>query len=137
MGNVIPPYSTTTHYSEQASLEFALDDLKIRNIIICAHTECCSVKSALHPENHHTQSELSAWLDLIRLGEQRLSPEDNHLDSVKLNALNQVANIKTYPQVQALLAAGELQINVWVYDVHSSDMLCYDAKEQRLVPLIP
>lgn len=134
VGNVVPPFSTESEFSETAAIEFALDHLEIRNIVICAHTDCGAIKACINAEVVASGG-LSNWLKLIDIGFVSQRPVSLS-DGVRVNLVNQVNNLKTYPRVQQLLALGKLNISAWVYDVHTADILEWDFANAKLVSLI-
>ncbi len=135
MGNVVPPYAENSDYSEAVALEYALNNLKIRHVVICAHTECSTIKTALKDQAAITP-QLAKWFAIIQNGFSASHIPKNMLECIRDNALHQVENLKTYPQVQELLKIQQLKISVWVYDFHSADLLQYDDKVGELVSLL-
>lgn len=124
VGNVVPQYSAGNQYSECAAIEFALGVLGIRNVVICAHTECGAIKASIKDVAHSSNSGLDKWLQIIKDGFKQKMPHSVS-EGVEFNLLNQVAHLKSYPMVQNLLRDGALTIAAWVYDVHSAHMLEY------------
>ncbi|MFN7094283.1 MAG: SulP family inorganic anion transporter, partial [Burkholderiales bacterium] len=135
VGNVIPKFLPENKYSEGAAIEFALAGLTIRNVVICAHTECGAIKASLKDLDKPAQSGLDNWLQIIKDGFRQAKPQDID-EGVKVNLLNQVNNLKTYPLVIELLNKGELTISAWVYDVHSAQILEWDNAQQQFLPIL-
>lgn len=132
VGNVVPPYSTMEHHSEAAAIEFAINGLNIRNIVVCAHTECGAVKASIKDMNNNSKSGLDNWLEIIKEGFRRQKPIDAN-DGVQINLLNQMKHLKTYPLVKRLLARHQLTVSAWIYDVHSATVLEWDEKHNKFV----
>lgn len=128
VGNVIPEYSSQNKYSEAAAIEFALGALEIRNIVVCAHTECGAIKASIKYFGQHTHSGLDNWLQLIKDGFHDHAPNDAD-GGTRLNLLNQIAHLKTYPIVKELLANNKLTISAWVYDVHHASILEWNGRD--------
>jgi len=129
VGNVVPCYSQNIKYSEAAAIEYAICHLNIRNIIICAHTECGAIKASIKHADSHDASGLDNWLQIIKEGFKKHAPSDP-TEGTKLNLLNQIEHLKTYPLVEDLLAKNEITISAWVYDVHSAQILEWDTSQQ-------
>jgi carbonic anhydrase len=134
VGNVVPPYNTANTYSEVAAIEFALNALEIRNIVLCAHTECGAVKASI-PMTDLPYTGLNNWLTLIRDGFREHKPLNMDM-GVKINLLHQVKNLKTYSVVRKLLESKELTLSAWIYDVHSGHMLEWIEEKNDFVPLV-
>lgn len=61
---------------------------------------------------------------------------DNVSDGVRLNLLNQINNLKTYPIINELLEDEKFAISAWVYDVTTADMMEWSVERGQLVSLI-
>lgn len=123
VGNVVPPYMPDNIYSEIAAIEYAVSELGVRNIVICAHTECGAVKASIASgDNKLGYVGLDNWLSLIKSGFKINVPKSVE-DGVKINLLHQVNNLKTYPKVGEMVDNHQIIINGWIYDVHSGHML--------------
>lgn len=133
VGNVVPIYNTATTYSEVAAIEYALNALDIRNIVLCAHTECGAIKASL-PMDNLPYVGLDNWLELIRNGFREHKPLNADM-GVKINLLYQAKNLKTYPRIQELLNNKELTLSAWIYDVHSGCMLEWVEEKNDFVQL--
>ena len=130
VGNVIPKYSRTNKYSEVAAIEFALGSLEIRNIVICAHTECGAIKASIKEFDKPANSGLDNWLQFIKDGYPVPYPQNDD-DGCKINLLNQVKNLKTYPIIQELLSENQLTISAWIYDVRSAQVFEWNEQTDK------
>ena len=128
VGNVIPQYNAQNKYSEGAAIEFALGALEIRNVVVCGHTECGAIKASIQNLDKNTHSGLDNWLQQIKDGFHSHAPQDAD-SGTRLNLLNQIAHLKTYPTVQELLDNNKLTISAWVYDVHHASILEWNGLE--------
>ena len=135
VGNVVPPYMPTNIYSEIAAIEYAISELGVRNIVICAHTECGAIKAAVSSgANKLGHIGLDNWLSLIKAGFHKHQPL-NAADGVRINLLNQVDNLMTYPGISTMVATKQLTVNAWVYDVHSGHMLEWEETKRDFVQI--
>lgn len=130
VGNVVPPFNEDNiGFSEGAAIDFALSKLAIRNVVLCAHTECGAINASISNQEIASPN-LRKWLGFIQEGFVHKKPIDVY-QGVKFNALNQVENLKTYPIVKELLAVGALKISVWVYDVKTAHILEWDTIKNK------
>ena len=136
VGNVVPVYSKSMKYSEAAAIEYALHHLDIHNIIICAHTECGAIKASIQHPDAFSDSGLDNWLQIIKDGFKQNCPHDG-TEGTRINLLNQVEHLKTYPIVQELLHSGKLTISAWIYDVHSAQILAWNPLQNEFHYLLP
>lgn len=115
----------TTDTNMLAVLHYAVDVLKVRDVIVCGHEECGGVKAALK-----TGAPLMVehWLAGVRHTARlhkpeldRLSDEDARVRRlVELNVVEQVCHLSRLPQVQAAWRRGdELRLHGLVYGLHT------------------
>ena len=50
-GNLVPAYSESEPSGEAATIEFAIEVLKVRDVIICGHSHCGAIKGLLQSGN--------------------------------------------------------------------------------------
>lgn len=102
-------------------LEYAVNILEVKHIIVCGHYGCGGVKAAL---NHRNLGLINKWLrnikDVYRLHEQELQAiGDEELQTdrlVELNVIEQVNNlVKTSIVQKAWKANNRPHIHGWVY----------------------
>jgi carbonic anhydrase len=127
-GNIIPPYSVTT--SETASIEFAISQLPIENIIVCGHSNCGAMQAILQKNTDLTPS-LKFWLNF---GGQECAC--NTLEGLaKQNVLQQMQNLMTFPIIAKKVEAGVLKIWGWYFDVGSGEVFAYEDDQKDFVLL--
>lgn len=112
-----------------AVIQYAVEHLKVKYIIICGHYECGGVKAALNPSD---MGQLNSWLqtlrDVYRYHRKELdSIKDEHkrFDRlVELNVLEQCLNIIKIDHVQrSWYKTGYPQIYGWVFDVKTGKLV--------------
>jgi carbonic anhydrase len=112
-------------------LQYAVEVLHIKHIIVCGHYGCGGVKAAMS-NNHH--GIIDNWLrnikDVYRLHKEQLDalPETERLNElIRLNVREQSSNLAKTNIVQESWARGsEISIHGWVYDLHDGiiDPVC-------------
>ena len=60
-GNVVPGLNSEAR-GELGTLQFAVEVLKIKNIVVCGHSDCGAVKAALNPTVIETLPHLKSWI---------------------------------------------------------------------------
>lgn len=138
VGNLVP-HSKAGLASVGAAVEYAVDVLAVRHIIICGHDGCGGVRAALDGIDKLTaQPSLREWLELARAAADKahglgLSGDELIRSAVEENVLQQMDNIITYPSVERELATGRLQLHGWVYDMTEGRLRAYDAHGEHFV----
>jgi carbonic anhydrase len=99
-------------------MQFAIDLLKVRHVIVCGHYGCSGVRAALRGERHGLADN---WLrhvqDVRQKHEEKLiSGADGEGRLCELNVIEQVANVCQTTIVQDAWARGqELHVHGWIY----------------------
>ena len=113
-------------------LQFAVEALKVKHIIVCGHYGCGGVRAVLDGSQHGL---IEHWLapvrDLFRQYQQELSslPTDEaRVDRVcELNVLTQVQSVCNSPIVRSAWERGQvLSVHGWIYRL--SDGRLHDLK---------
>ncbi len=139
-GNIVPPHSMNTG-GITASIEYALEVLGVREIIVCGHTDCGAMKGAMNPDSVKSLPHVSNWLGhsaaalaRVKARHNEIGP-DNLLEMIQENALSQLKHLETHPSVAAKLAVGKVRLHAWVYDIANGEVTCHDAKSDSYIPV--
>ena len=140
-GNIVPPQGSPIS-GEQATIEYAVQHLHVRDIILCGHSQCGAMQGLLTPEAVSLMPAVAGWLGLASASVQRARSRvpsasgDSLLQTViEQNVLLQVEHLQTYPCVQEAAAAGRLRLHAWTYLFESGEVIVYDPSRERFVPL--
>jgi carbonic anhydrase len=95
-------------------IQFAVDVLKIRHVIVCGHYGCSGVRAAMMKERHGL---VDNWLRHIQ--DVRKAHPTKNLDRLcELNVLEQVANVCRTSIVGDAWARGQaLTVHGWIYGI--------------------
>ena len=140
-GNIVPPHTIQTG-AMTASIEFAVAALRVPHIVVCGHSECGAMKGAMNPEGLDTLPHVREWLYFARaavdivneLGADLSEDERMHM-LLEQNVILQLNHLKTHPAVATRLAAGDVQLHGWVYDIKSGEVQAYDEGLNKFVPV--
>ena len=140
-GNIIPPRKDTIG-GEEATIEFAIVALGIKDIIVCGHSQCGAMRGLLDTDLIRKMPAVSAWLDNAQQTKQLVLSKYHHLDdkckleiAVQENVLVQLEHLRAYPSVAERLERKEISIHGWVYEIESGEVYIYDSKHQQFLPL--
>lgn len=142
-GNIVPPHGSVVG-GEQATIEFAIEGLKIQDIIICGHSHCGAVKALLDVESiREPMPCVYAWLNHAESTRRIVREKYEHFDKVddllnvaiQENVLVQLENLRTHPSVAAKLAQGKLKLHGWVYKIETGQVFAYDPSKGEFLAL--
>ena len=108
-----------------AALQYAVEVLRVSDVIVCGHEGCGGVRAAMStPVPPSVDTWVAGVRTVMRLHDRALSGlprvEVRLAHLVELNVTEQVFNLSRMPVVQSAWAAGtRLQIHGWVYGLHS------------------
>ncbi|MGJ5673656.1 MAG: carbonic anhydrase [Nostochopsis sp.] len=135
VGNIIPAYGTP-RIGEGAGIEYAVEALGIKDIVICGHSHCGAMKGLLQIGNLAQQMPLVYdWLKQYAEPTRRLVL-DNYKDcssekllkiAIEQNVLTQIENLETYPVIRSKLHSCKLTLHAWIYEIESGEVFAYDA----------
>jgi len=104
-------------------IQYAVEVLKVKHIIVCGHYGCSGVKAAV---DNHEHGLIDNWLrnikDVYRIYQEKIDALQNELDRLNLlcefNVIEQVANVCHTTIVQSAWKAGqELTVHGWAYSI--------------------
>ncbi len=106
----------------QSVIQYAVEVLKVRHIIVCGHYGCGGVKAAM---DNHEYGLIDNWLrnirDVRRFNSEALEglQQDEQFDRLcELNVKEQVRNVCNSTIVQNAWKNGaELHVHGWIYDI--------------------
>lgn len=109
-------------------VNFAVQHLKVRHIIVCGHYYCGGVKAAMQ---HKDLGVLNPWLrnirDVYRLHRKELdsikSKNEKYKRLVELNVQEQCVNVLKISDVQVAYRKRGITVHGWVFDIHSGKLI--------------
>lgn len=113
-------------------IQFAVEALKVKHIIVCGHYGCGGVKASMEKQDHGL---VDNWLrhikDVNRFNAHKMKGLDGNekLDLLcELNVIEQVANVCNTTTVQDAWKNGaELSVHGWIYNIENGILKDLDA----------
>ncbi|GAA4484115.1 carbonic anhydrase [Actinoallomurus oryzae] len=139
-GNVVPEYDEGRGFGETATIEFAVEVLEVKNIIVCGHSHCGGVNAILHPGAPSALPAVHKWLaDTEPHDETRKATDfldgDALTSAVQRHVEVQLERLKGHPSVAKRLEYGDLSLHGWFYAVGSGKVSVLDPQDGRFRPL--
>jgi carbonic anhydrase len=148
-GNIVPPQGAMAG-GVSATIEYAVEVLRVRHIIVCGHSDCGAIKAVLPPDpsDPAMRRDLSRlpltakWLGYVEPAWKFLppgistgDPRTLHVALIRANVIAQLENLKTHPEVARALAHQSLQIHGWYYDILTGSIDAFDQQQRRFLSL--
>ena len=145
VGNIVPPANVRGDTnSTAAAIEFAVDTLKVSDIVICGHSQCGAITALLDskPVSESTPH-LRDWLKLASPVLETLKKDYAHLHgaaretaAAEENVLFGLDSLHSYPCVQERLMDGSLRLHGWFFKIATAELFAYDPETRQFSPLV-
>ena len=147
VGNIVPPANVRGDTnSTAAAIEFAMETLRVSDIVICGHSQCGAISAMLaekpvSPSTPH----LRDWLNLAAPVLETLKKDYAHLRetgeretaAAEENVLFGLDNLHSYSCVQERLMDGSLRLHGWFFKIATAELFAYDPERRQFLPLVP
>ncbi len=124
IANLVP----NTDLSAMSVITYALEHLKVNDIIICGHYGCGGVKAAMQSADLGI---LNPWLrnirDVYRLHSDELmaieNEEERYKRLIELNVVEQCINVIKTSSIQKANRERKIKVHGWVFDLSSGQII--------------
>jgi carbonic anhydrase len=143
VANLVPPYTPDDEYhGTSAALEFAVQALRIRNIVVMGHGRCGGIKAALDPATEPLSPGdfIGKWVSLLSPAAAAVADATSMTAAQRQTALeqisirNSIANLRTFPCISILEARGELLLHGAWFDIASGELRIMNADGDFIRP---
>jgi carbonic anhydrase len=135
VGNLIPPFGNDVFPTEGAALEYAVEVLEVRNIVVCGHHGCGAMKTLFTAFDTTRLPNLERWLAEARTLRTDYPNIETADEASRCNVLSQLKNIMSYPIVREKVMQGEITVRGWVYDMQRAELLEWNEDQKAFAPL--
>ena len=131
VANLAPPYEPDgKHHSTSAALEFAVQSLKVKHIVVLGHGRCGGIRAALDPaaEPLSPGDFIGKWMGLVAPAAETVSGNSMMTQSERQTALERIsirysiANLRTFPCVSILERKGRLTLHGAWFDISTGEL---------------
>ncbi len=146
VGNIVPPADVKgSTNSTAAAIEFAVESLRVNDIVVCGHSQCGAMEALLTDlPADKAMPHLRDWLALAAPVRRVLQTEYTFLSSdtdrltaaAEENVLFALENLRSYPGVQQRLADGSLQLHGWFFKIATAELFAFNPETKQFGPLV-
>lgn len=146
VANMVPPYEPDGQYhSTSAAIEFAVQSLKVENIIIMGHGRCGGIRAALDPEMEPLAPGdfIGKWMNLVRPAAEQIQNASALTDAERQTAMERISirnsldNLRTFPYIQRLEAEGKISLHGAWFDISNGELWVMDGETRDFKRLDP
>ena len=131
VANLVPPYAPDGEYhATSAALEFAVQSLKVKNIVVMGHGRCGGIRAALDTEAAPLSPGdfIGKWMSLVAPAADIVSQNTMMTAGERQTALERIsirysiANLRTFPCVKILEDKGRLTLSGAWFDISAGEL---------------
>ena len=143
---MVPPFETTPgHHGVSAALEFAVQVLKVKEIVVLGHGMCGGCKAALTRELHGTEPGeggfIADWIALLDDAREQVVAAHGTEGRGAERAMEQagvevsLANLRTFPCVRSKDRSGELRLTGAFFAISDGQLHLLDEQSGQFAPI--
>jgi carbonic anhydrase len=118
-GNIVPPYASQHPTGEAATIEYAVEVLGVRDIVVCGHSHCGAVGALVRGDDLTAVPAVRDWLAHATPRPAGAAEDPEVAEAVQSHVLTQLLRLRSYPCVERRLAEDRLGLHAWYYEVHT------------------
>lgn len=119
-GNIVPAHPAGRPSGEAATIEYAVEVLGVRDVVVCGHSHCGAVGALVRGDDLAAVPAVRDWLADAAVEPGPCDPSDPTVaEAVQQHVLTQLLRLRSYPCVAKRLADGRLTLHGWYYEVHT------------------
>jgi carbonic anhydrase len=137
VANLVPPYSPDGEYhSTSAALEFAVQSLKVRHIVVMGHGRCGGIRAALDPSAAPLSPGdfIGKWMSLVApaaeavAGNAMMTAGERQTALERISIRYSLANLRTFPCVSILERKERLSLHGAWFDISTGELWIMNAE---------
>ncbi|MFJ1745470.1 carbonic anhydrase [Streptomyces sp. NPDC088116] len=147
-GNIVPPHRPHLVSGEAATIEYALEVLDVRDIVVCGHSHCGAMGALASGKDLSGLPGVGAWLDVAKPGLAAVLDREDAAAAVaatdrgrnelitelaQLNVRVQLARLREYPAARRRLEEGKLRLHGWYYEVDTGEISELNAEDDSFL----
>lgn len=142
VANLVPPYEPGGGFAGvPAALEFAVLSLKIEHLIVLGHAQCGGIGALMNDAGDGGEF-IGRWVAIAQRARERVLAElPSKPPALQARACEQAAilvsleNLMTYPWIAERVAAGEMHLHGWYFDIVQGELLRYQPTRNAFEPI--
>ena len=137
VANLVPPFHPDKEYhATSAALEFAVQSLKVKNIVVLGHARCGGIRSALDLDGKPLSSVdfIGKWMGLLTPAAEAVATNTLMTSSERQTALERISirysinNLRTFPWIKRREDQGKLALHGAWFDIATGELWIMDRR---------
>jgi carbonic anhydrase len=144
VANLVPPYSPDgATRAVSAALEFAVQALKVKHIVVLGHAQCGGISAFHTPGEPLSPGDfIGNWMKMIEPAADAIGPkradetQNDYLTRLEqASVLLTIRNLMSFPCVKILADRGRLHLHAAYFGVAQGELLVYDEAAKKFLPV--
>jgi carbonic anhydrase len=143
VGNLVPPYTPDgAQRAVSAALEFAVQVLKVKHIVVLGHAQCGGIRAFAEDAGPLSPGDfIGRWMALIAPAAAAIGPRGDQPMAEYLTRLEQASlvktldNLMTFPCVRILVERGKLALHAAYFGVATGELSVLDQASGKFQPM--
>lgn len=144
VANLVPPYAPDGgHHSTSAALEFAVQELKVSDIVILGHARCGGVKAFMSARRAPLSPSdfVGKWVSMLGPAHDDVAgvltgDEDEDCGLIELASLRRgLGNLRSFPCISILEGRGRLRLHAVYFSIATGRLLILDERSNVMLPI--
>lgn len=137
VANMVPPYEPDGQYhATSAAVEYAVQVLKVKDIVVMGHGRCGGIQAALDPnlEPLSPGDFIGKWMNMVKSAAEQIQSNDVMTSGERQTAMervsirNSISNLRAFPFVKAQEVAGKVKLHGAWFDISTGELWVMDSK---------
>jgi carbonic anhydrase len=145
VANLVPPYTPDgAQRAVSAALEFAVQALKVKHIVVLGHAQCGGIRAFAEDSGPLSPGDfIGRWMEMIAPAAKEIGPRGDLPMADYLRKLEQASmittldNLMTFPCVRILVERGKLQLHAAYFGVATGGLSILDRSTGAFRPVAP
>jgi len=142
VANLVPPYETHGQFhGTSAALEFGIEALEVKHIVVLGHARCGGIRSFVEKRAPLSAGDfIGKWMSLVVPAADTLEdpgemPSADYITRLELAAIEQsLANLMTFGTVRRRVAEGRLALHGAYFGIATGELLVRDPLSRSFEP---
>ncbi|WP_297327089.1 carbonic anhydrase [uncultured Bartonella sp.] len=137
VANLVPPFHPDKEYhATSAALEFAVQSLKVKNIVVLGHARCGGIRNALDADSEPLSSVdfIGKWMGLLTPAAEAVATNTLMTSTERQTALERISirysinNLRSFPWIKRHEDEGTLTLYGAWFDIASGELWVMDRR---------
>lgn len=145
-GNFVPTYDQNISWDGvAATIEYAVEVLKVKDIIVCGHSHCGAIQGLFSAdiEKNPKYQILSRWLRFgleakkitIAALDKNAPASEMYQVAERVSILSQLDHLMTYPFIKKKVEDKEIYLHGWHFSIETGQITFFNPENYRFMPL--